>query len=88
MDVIDLAADDKEDVVESVRYVGAKTFYKRGGQWVDSRVLAEAEKKPIKIERFSNEYFALVDRHGRQLTQYLTIDEPVILEIEGKTYQF
>jgi Ca-activated chloride channel family protein len=82
------AADDKEVVVENVRYLGAKTFYKRRGQWVDSLVTAETEKTPIKIERFSAEYFALVDRHGRQLTQYLTIDEPVILEIEGKTYQF
>jgi Ca-activated chloride channel family protein len=83
-----LDADDKEVIVESVKYVGAKTFYRRGGQWVDSIVKPEAEKAPIKVERFSPQYFELVDRHGRNLTQYLSNDEPVIVELEGKTYQF
>jgi Ca-activated chloride channel family protein len=83
-----LDRDDKEVIVESVKYVGAKTFYRRQGQWVDSLVKPEGEKSPIKVERFSTQYFELVDRHGRNLTQYLTNDEPVIVELEGKAYQF
>ncbi len=77
-----------EHVVQNVRNVGSKTFYRRGNQWIDSAVTEEQQKKPIKIERYSDEYFKLVDRLGRDAARYMTFDEPVVIELEGKVYAF
>lgn len=79
---------DKEIVVTTVKYVGAKTFYRRNNRWVDSAVKPDQEKAPVQIKRFSQEYFDLVDRHGKQVSQYLTIEDPFLLEIDGKAYEF
>ncbi len=83
-------SDDKEaeNVVENVRVIGRKTFYRRGDHWVDSAVSAEQEQKPIKVERYGKEYFELVDKYGRDAAKYLTFDEPVIVELGGKAYSF
>ncbi len=68
--------------------VGRKTFYRRGDRWVDSDVTAEQEKSPVKIERFSQEYFDLIDKHGKDVAKYLNFDEPVTVEIGGQAYAF
>ncbi len=77
-----------QKVAENVRSIGSKVFYRRGDRWVDSAVTAEQEKNPIKIERFSREYFDLVDKHGRDVAKYMTFDDPVVIEIDGKAYTF
>ncbi|MEX2561468.1 MAG: hypothetical protein WD403_16205 [Pirellulales bacterium] len=46
----------------------------------------ELEKKARRIEQFSDEYFELADRHGRQLSQYLAFDEAVLLNLDGAIY--
>ena len=63
-------------------------FYRRGNHWVDSVVSEEQQKDPIKIERYSRDYFDLIDRFGHDVAQYMTFDEPVIVEIDGKAYAF
>jgi Ca-activated chloride channel family protein len=82
------ADDEAEKVVENVRVIGRKTFYRRGDHWVDSAVTAEQEQKPIKVERYGKEYFDLVDKYGHDAAKYLTFDEPVIVELGGKAYSF
>jgi Ca-activated chloride channel homolog len=84
------AAVDEEGakVAQNVRNVGRKVFYRRGGNWVDSAVTADQEKKPIKIERFSKEYFDLIDKFGHDVAKYLTFDEPVVIELDGNAYTF
>ena len=77
-----------ENVVENVRVIGRKTFYRRGDHWVDSAVTAEQEQKPNKVERYGKEYFELVDKYGHDAAKYLTFDEPVIVELGGKAYSF
>jgi Ca-activated chloride channel family protein len=75
-------------VANNVRNIGRKVFYRRNNNWVDSAVTAEQEKQPIKVERFSNEYFELIDKYGRDVAKYLTFDEPVVIELGGKVYSF
>ena len=82
------AAKDATNIAENVRHVGAKVFYRRGKQWVDSVVSEKQQKDPIKIERYSRDYFDLIDRFGHDVAQYMTFDEPVIVEIDGKAYSF
>jgi Ca-activated chloride channel homolog len=75
-------------VVQNVRSVGRKVFYRRGDQWIDSTVTADQEKQPIKIERYSKEYFELIDKFGRDVAKYMAFDEPVVIELDGKAYSF
>ncbi len=79
---------ERDKVAQNVRNVGAKSFFRRGERWVDSTLTEEQEKKAKKIKRFSDEYFELVDRHGKQVAKYLAFDEPVTLVIDGQVYEF
>ena len=49
---------------------------------------AEQEKQPIKIERYSKDYFDLIDKFGRDVAKYMTFDDPVVIELDGKAYSF
>ncbi|HZZ73406.1 MAG TPA: VIT domain-containing protein [Pirellulales bacterium] len=79
---------DKVVVVNNVKQIGRKAFYYRNNRWVDSAVSEAQEKKPIEIKRFSPEYFELVDKYGKDVTKYMTIDEPVTVELGGQAYAF
>ncbi len=95
---------DAKNIAENVRHVGAKVFYRRGSaslttggsnalttggeRWIDSALTADQLKQAIKIERYSKEYFDLIDRLGREASQYMVFDEPVIVEIASKAYEF
>ena len=74
--------------VESVRNIGAKTFYLRNGVWVDSVVTEGQLKKVSEIKRFGDAYFKFVEKHGKKVARYLQIPEPVIIVVEGAAYQF
>jgi hypothetical protein len=71
---------------KNIRQIGRKTFFQRGEQLVDSTVTEEEEKSAIKIERYSREYFDLVERHGKHVAQYLALDEPVVVKLGNETY--
>ena len=71
----------------SIQTIGSKTFYHRGQVWVDSAVDAKMEKKAKKIERYSREYFALIDKHGKDAAKYLAIEGDVIFVLDGKVYK-
>jgi Ca-activated chloride channel family protein len=75
-------------VAENVRRVGAKSFFRRGDRWIDSGVDEKNEKKAKKVKRFSDEYFELVDKHGKDVAKYLAFDEPVTLVLDGQVYEF
>ena len=84
-----VAIDEESQVAENVRAVGRKTFYRRGGPLGRfGRHCQEQEQKPIKIERFGQQYFDLIDKHGPDVAKYLTFDEPVTVEIGGQAYSF
>jgi len=82
------AKSDRQVQVNSVMNVGARSFYRRDNKWVDSRVTEKMRSEPVKIARYSKEYFALIDKHGKDVARYLAIDEPVVLELDGKAYEF
>ncbi|MDX1963813.1 MAG: VIT and VWA domain-containing protein [Pirellulales bacterium] len=87
---VTLQKDEKESlaVTQNVRQVGQKTFYLRNANWVDSLANEKQEKEAKKIERFSMEYFDLIDKHGKEVAKYLAQDEPLILVLDGEAYQF
>ncbi|MFW6124989.1 MAG: hypothetical protein ACOC46_02475, partial [Pirellulales bacterium] len=71
---------------ETIRQVGNRTFYRRDGQWIDSRLTEKQQEDPERVKQFSDRYFELARKHGRELSQYLAFDEPVLLEVEGRAY--
>jgi Ca-activated chloride channel family protein len=83
-----LASADREaeQAQQTVRNVGNRAFYRRSGQWVDSTLNEKQQSHPQRIKQFSDQYFALAHRYGRQLSQYLVFDEPVVLNVEGQAY--
>jgi Ca-activated chloride channel homolog len=82
------AAGDKDVAATNVRQIGRKTFFQRGKQLVDSTVTEEQEKSAKKVERYSREYFDLIERHGKHVAQYLALDEPVIINLGAETYEW
>jgi Ca-activated chloride channel family protein len=74
--------------VDNMRCIGRKTFVQRGEQWVDATVTEDDEKNAHKLERYSPEYFALVARHGQHVAQYLALDDPLTIKLDGTTYQW
>ena len=73
---------------ERVQNIANQTFYYRNSQWEDPSVTAEQRNNVQVVKQFSDEYFALVAKHGRDLTQFLVLDEPVLLNFKGQTYLF
>jgi Ca-activated chloride channel family protein len=80
------AKEDKTAVAANCRQIGRKTFFERAGRLVDSSVTAEQEKSAKKIDRYSREYFDLVERYGKHVAQYLALDEPVVINLGDETY--
>lgn len=80
------AEDELGAAVQTVRNIGNRAFYLRDGRWVDSTVTEEQEKSSIRIKQFSDEYFALARQHGRDLTQYMVFDEPVLVNLAEQAY--
>lgn len=74
---------------EKVRNIAGKTFYFKGGRWIDAALDAksQAERKPIVVQQFDDAYFELVGKLGREFSQYLVFDEPTTLEFRGQVYQ-
>ncbi len=85
---VNLEPSEAAKAVTNVRVIGSKTFYRRGDKWVDSAVTEAQEKQPIKIERYSKDYFDLAAKKSSEVAKYMTFDEPVIVAIDGKAYTF
>lgn len=73
-------------VGDRVQNVGLKCFFKRDNRWVDSTVTEEQIANAVKVRQFSDEYFALAEKHGRAMSQYLVFDEPALVLIDNQCY--
>ncbi|MBA3315731.1 MAG: VWA domain-containing protein [Planctomycetaceae bacterium] len=70
------------DALQSVRYIGSRTFYNRGGQWQESTFKPETDKPRRQIKQGSQEYVDLLDRDVK-LAKYFALGNAV-LEIDGE----
>ncbi len=91
---VDVSAGDDEmiilstdkDGVQTVKKVGIKTFYLRGGVWIDSTVDFVSNAKEIKLKFASNEYFDLVTKE-KDLAKFLSVGKKVVVVWKGKVYR-
>ncbi len=70
--------------LDTVRHIGAKTFYLREGGWVDNEF--KEEMKLIKVEYLSKEYFSILKQEPA-LGKFFSLGENVTVVFEGKCYQ-
>ena len=75
-----------EQAQSNVRNVGNRTFYRRQNQWVDSQLTDKQQHNARRVKQFSREYFDLANRYGRTMSQYLAMDEPVMVNMDGQAY--
>lgn len=78
------AETDVRIVVESVQAIAEKTFYRRGDRWVDESIdrLGERElQQAIKVKRYSDEFFLLANKYGREAAPYLALEGRVLIKL-------
>ncbi len=71
--------------LSAIRYIGPRTFYKRGKEWHDSRFDPAKHKDLKTVKVGSDEYFKLIEQ-DRRVAKYLALGEMVI-EVKGKWYR-
>ena len=79
--------DGSVELVETIRNIGQKTFYRRDGGWIDSTLVDKGKKQLAKatlFEQFSDKFFALLREQKPEDNQYFTFEEPVTLVLNGK----
>ncbi|HLX63079.1 MAG TPA: VIT domain-containing protein [Planctomycetota bacterium] len=67
-----------------IKHVGERTFYNRGGVWIDSQVKADA--KPTIIKQFSPEYFDLLKKEAN-LGEVLALGGKIMVQSGTTVYQ-
>ncbi len=65
----------------------AKRFIRRSDRWVDSAVTADQEKQAIRVQRFSPEFFQLIEKNGGDVAKYLASDEPMTVQVGAQVYR-
>ncbi len=71
---------------QTVRQIANRAFYLRQGQWIDSTANEDQQKNAVRVKQYSDEYFRLARIHGKEFTQYVVFDEPVIVNVADRTY--
>ncbi len=84
---IQIDAEGRTTAVANLRQLGAKTFYRKGERWVDSTVKPEDEARAVVVAQFSDAFFKLAEGQSPEMNQYLTFDDAVTVNLEGKTYR-
>jgi hypothetical protein len=91
-DIVRIKGDDADEQAQlqrgnNVLHLGAKTFYRKDGAWIDADVKEDEVKKAAVVEAFSEEYFKLSRGLGAVENQYLSFKEPVVVKLAGKVYR-
>jgi len=76
-----LDAEGKEQRLAKVMQIGTKTFFNKNGLWVQAEY--EGKIEPIKVKRFSEAYFQLLNELP-ELGKYFALGEEVIFLLDGK----
>jgi Ca-activated chloride channel family protein len=73
-------------IVQRVKQIGAKTFFRRANRYVDSDATDKQIAEAIKIEQFSDQYFDLLAELDEESRIYLAEASEMLVVLKGKTY--
>ena len=68
------------------QFVGGKSFYQNGAQWVDAEAQKLKDAKPVKLQFGSTEYFALLTKEPRA-AQWLALGRNVQFVLNSTLYE-
>ncbi|MCY3022709.1 MAG: VWA domain-containing protein [Planctomycetota bacterium] len=74
----------QEAQAQTIKQVGDRTFYNRGGVWVDST--AKPDAKPVEVKTFSKEYFELL-KTDPTLNQVFALGGSILVMVKDALYQ-
>lgn len=74
----------KERKMTGVMQTGNRAFFNKNGLWVDTEY--EGKIEPVKIQRFSEAYFKLLDKTP-EVGKYYALGDEVIFLLNGKAIQ-
>ena len=83
-EAVELAKAVEQAQSEAIKQVGARTFYNRGGVWVDST--AKTDAKPTVVKTFSQEYFDLL-KADSTLGAVLALGGNILVMVKDTLYQ-
>jgi Ca-activated chloride channel family protein len=69
---------------QTIRQIGTRTFYLRGGAWVDSTLVENA--KPTIVKAFGKEYFELLKKNP-DLGSVFALDGRILVMVGGQAFQ-
>lgn len=70
----------------AVRQIGGKTFFLKGGRYVDSLASDKQIANAQKVEQFSDAYFALIEKLGDRSKAFLAESTELLVVIDGKAF--
>lgn len=88
-EVVTIATDDEVVKVENemgLKKIGTKTFYLENGVYFDSEYRETAKLSETKLKFGSDEFFDLIAKE-KELAQYFSIGEQVVVVWKGKVYR-
>ncbi len=71
-----------------IRYCGRWTLFFRHGKWIASDVREQDIKQATRLDKVSDEAMKLVGKYGAGLAQALALEGPVVVQLDGKLYEF
>ncbi len=72
--------------LSALRYIGSKTFYKRGNEWHESEFDAAKHRDITTVEVGSDEYFKLLKEDGR-IAKFFALGD-VVVQVGKEWYRF
>ena len=69
-----------------VRQIGAKTFYLRGGRYIDSEATGVQVDKPQVVKQLSEAYFDLIGKLDPESLAFLAEEVEILVVISGRAY--
>lgn len=79
---------DEEEIIKigTIKKLGAKTFYLENGVWIDSEFKEESKIPETRLAFASEAYFDLAAKE-KEIGQYLSLGEQVVIVWKGKVYR-
>ena len=71
---------------EPTRFVGGRSFFRNGAQWIDARVQSMKEPKPVRVEFNSDAYFGLLKQHP-EAAPWLALGSQVQFALGDTVYE-
>ncbi len=68
------------------RYLGGRTFYQNGSQWIDSAVQSRSSARRTQVRFGSDEYFRLIRKHANA-AQWLSLGRNVVVLLDKTVYE-